>query len=497
MPYKPATNEELADAVYDYLSRRNLEIYGNIGDWDVSDITNMDGLFAYSQFNEDISRWDVSNVTNMMAMFFNANEFNQPLNSWNVSNVTDMTEMFKFASNFNQPLNSWNVSNVTDMTEMFKFASNFNQSLDDWNVQPTTSITDIFVGCPITYLSPWFARRATPDELRQFELIEAHQGMEPQGMEPQGIAYQVHNAFVNLDMNKLMEIIKPITQQPDNVYTSKSWNDFLKNMKTKMANTIKTTTNETISANRKLYTTSLNRVFKKITSPTEYSRDMNFRIIIGNSFDYAYKQPQIFIGNYVNIFIEENVTAYGSILSVTSAVSADDMSCVKGVLERFTLALKPTLTLACSVPENCKPEYSKLLDEVFYEKLNLTKISQEWDNEHLSNDSFLEQHNLNEGNPNRLPEAERIEFLKNDFVEFVKAKLREEGVNITPRVEKEIQKTLIDYNYVFRQMYFGGRKRYTKKRVNKIKISKRRITKRYIKKKRASKKNLSKRPFIR
>ena len=40
--------------------------YGPIGDWDVSRVTDMSGLFKdKNSFNDDISRWDVSNVTNM------------------------------------------------------------------------------------------------------------------------------------------------------------------------------------------------------------------------------------------------------------------------------------------------------------------------------------------------------------------------------------------------------------------------------------------------
>ena len=61
----------------------------------------------------DISQWDVSNVTNMESMFSSARSFNQPLNNWNVSKVTDMRWMFADAEAFNQPLNNWNVSHVT------------------------------------------------------------------------------------------------------------------------------------------------------------------------------------------------------------------------------------------------------------------------------------------------------------------------------------------------------------------------------------------------
>ena len=38
--------------------------------------------------------------------------FNQPLGNWDVSNVTDMSGMFNDANLFNQPLSNWNVSNV-------------------------------------------------------------------------------------------------------------------------------------------------------------------------------------------------------------------------------------------------------------------------------------------------------------------------------------------------------------------------------------------------
>ena len=59
-------------------------------------------------------------------MFDAASSFNQPLNKWDVSNVTNMDAMFAFASSFNQPLNDWNVSNVHDM---FVEATSFNHAL--------------------------------------------------------------------------------------------------------------------------------------------------------------------------------------------------------------------------------------------------------------------------------------------------------------------------------------------------------------------------------
>ena len=77
----------------------------------------------------EINNWDVSNVTDMERMFGSAESFNQPLNNWNVSKVTHMSYMFEYAESFNQPLNKWNVSNVEDMEDMFNNAESFNQPL--------------------------------------------------------------------------------------------------------------------------------------------------------------------------------------------------------------------------------------------------------------------------------------------------------------------------------------------------------------------------------
>ncbi len=113
-----------------------------IGNWDVSSVTDMSGMFygecASHLFNQNISQWNVSNVTNMVAMFFNG-YFNQPIGNWNVSNVADMAYMFENAYTFNQDIGNWNVSNVTDMSYMFYITLNFNQELSNWNVENVTA----------------------------------------------------------------------------------------------------------------------------------------------------------------------------------------------------------------------------------------------------------------------------------------------------------------------------------------------------------------------
>ena len=81
-------NINLRQAIIGYLSddfyrkRYVLYRYGEIEDWDVSDVTSMRGMFRGLSF------------------------FNQPLNKWNVSNVTDMSFMFGLCDSFNQQLHA-------------------------------------------------------------------------------------------------------------------------------------------------------------------------------------------------------------------------------------------------------------------------------------------------------------------------------------------------------------------------------------------------------
>ena len=93
-------------------------------------LTDLQGLFNNSNFNQPIDNWDTSNVTDMSGLFRDNSMFNQALNSWDTSNVTNMSDMFHGASSFNQPIGNWNTSKVTTIASMFESASSFNQAVD-------------------------------------------------------------------------------------------------------------------------------------------------------------------------------------------------------------------------------------------------------------------------------------------------------------------------------------------------------------------------------
>ena len=114
-----------------------------------SRIIDMSFMFRYYSFNPPIGNWDVSNVTNMEGMFFSNENFNQDISNWDVSNVTDMSYMF-YESFFNQDISAWDVSNVDNMNYVFYSATSFNQDLSSWNVDNVTNCTSFSVGAPLT-----------------------------------------------------------------------------------------------------------------------------------------------------------------------------------------------------------------------------------------------------------------------------------------------------------------------------------------------------------
>ena len=139
-------------------------VYGNISDWNTSQVTDMEFLFSinspdknrpycfgdttsggitYETFQDDISKWDVSRVKTMKYMFFLGSTFNGDISAWNVSSLKFTHQMFSANLKFNRDLSAWDVSRVEGMAFMFAGASSFDQHLC-WDVSPSTITTRIF-----------------------------------------------------------------------------------------------------------------------------------------------------------------------------------------------------------------------------------------------------------------------------------------------------------------------------------------------------------------
>ena len=81
----------------------------------------------------------------MNSMFGNAENFNQPIGNWDVSNVTTMDGMFATARKFDQPIENWNTSKVTNMRIMFNRASSFTQDISKWDFSKLTTFPGVYI----------------------------------------------------------------------------------------------------------------------------------------------------------------------------------------------------------------------------------------------------------------------------------------------------------------------------------------------------------------
>ncbi len=129
-----ASNDTLADIVAKEIAAKGPR--ADLNHIDVSQVTNMSGLFKDSNFNGDISLWNVGRVVDMSHMFENS-VFNGDISDWDVSKVVNMANMF-FRSQLRSEISRWDVSRVMNMNLMFAHAA-FDGDISDWEISPDTS----------------------------------------------------------------------------------------------------------------------------------------------------------------------------------------------------------------------------------------------------------------------------------------------------------------------------------------------------------------------
>ena len=134
------------------------EFNGDLSQWDVSQVTNLDSTFAgCEKFNGDLSKWNVGNVTSMRSTFYGCDVFNANLSEWNVGRVVRMDDMLHGCYVFSSDISRWNVAQVANMDQLFYYCWAFNADISKWSVARVTTMNRMFYGCKIfnANLSRW------------------------------------------------------------------------------------------------------------------------------------------------------------------------------------------------------------------------------------------------------------------------------------------------------------------------------------------------------
>ena len=131
-----------------------LDIYGDIANWNVQKVDNFANLFSYKRnalvvnaTHLDLSRWNVSNAQYLQDMFLGASKINFDVSLWDVRKAQHFNGMFEKAASFQGwGLEHWNVSQGQLFGSMFSSATSLYPDLDlsSWELKSATDLENMF-----------------------------------------------------------------------------------------------------------------------------------------------------------------------------------------------------------------------------------------------------------------------------------------------------------------------------------------------------------------
>ena len=267
-----------------------------------------------------------------------------------------------------------------------------------------------------------------------FELFEYEEIDEPQ----EGVAFEIHNVFQNIDMDKYREIVKTVAKESG----PRGRHDIASIKRVLEAIIVR---NFPMN-NRALAKTKLDAILRRLQNSGKLNQDAVMKLV-SDTIEFVLDQPTEFRVFYVTSFIQDCYHAYAQ-PSGQPYQTEQGMSCVKGIVERFVWIVGDAAQAMCT--ETCTPLYQQLLNVFGKSKLDLNELTQQWNSDVLETDAFQDK------------AKKTKEQVKQSFIQYMKEKYSAVGMWI-PSIQALVEKRADELDYVFEGRMFGGRKGRTKK----------------------------------
>ena len=139
----------------------NLLSVSNFENLDIKKVNNLQYLFYESlKTIPDISNWDISNVTDISGIFYGCNSLTSvpDISKWNTQNVTNISYLFCNCSSLLSipDISNWNTDNVTNISYLFYNCSSLLNlpDISKWNTSNVKKMDFVFGGCGSLSLLP-------------------------------------------------------------------------------------------------------------------------------------------------------------------------------------------------------------------------------------------------------------------------------------------------------------------------------------------------------
>lgn len=267
----------------------------------------------------------------------------------------------------------------------------------------------------------------------------------------EGVAYEIHNVFNKIDIDKYHEIIKSSAAVIRKGGPRGNWD-----LKVITA-VLETIIDQDFPENKTEQTrakTKLHAILNRLKNSSELKQDSVMKLV-SDTMQFVFNQrSKDFKVLYVSAFIQDCYHAYSDPGTGLPFETEKGMSCVKGIVERVIWIIGDTVQAICSDKKKCTTKFKELLDVFGKNKLDINDLTQQWSTEVLATDEFQDKTKITK------------EQVRKSFIDFMKKKYSAVGLWIPTTIEL-VEKRANELDYVFNDRMFGGRNRRRTKRAKK------------------------------